>query len=256
MKIVFISYDLYLKEIFEYHFKPLGFDIEHHKDPVQVIEEINNSDIDVIIFYERDYPRHWKPLLKVLRNSKSKREVVFILITHKNFPFEEAAKAIHLQSNAVITDNIYNNRVIFRVEEILRRYFPIVPDNRRSNRLPVEESDRISFLFTHPDHLILITGRVLDISVEGLRFYPKAPQRAQNLKKEQIIPNCSLLLGDSILTVNCEIMQNNQFIGFKFVYFQDTQSPENPRLRNYIYKDRYARKIEYHVKKRLKILSE
>ncbi|MBN2442442.1 MAG: hypothetical protein JXJ04_13895 [Spirochaetales bacterium] len=256
MKIIFISYDLYLKEIFEFHFKPLGFEITHHKDPVQVIADLHHTDVDVIIYYERDYPRHWKPMLKVLRDSKSKREVVFILITHKNFPFEEAAKAIHLMSNAIITDNIYNNRVIFRLEEILRRYFPSLPDSRRSNRYPVEESDKISFLFTHPDQLILITGRVLDISVEGLRFYPKAPQRTQNLKQGRTIPNCSLLLGEQLIAVYCEVIQNSQFIGFRFTYFQETQSSENVNIRNYIFKERYVRKIEYHVRKRLKILSE
>lgn len=256
MKIIFISYDLYLKEIFEYHFKPLGFEIEHKKDPVQAIDEIIRNDTDAIFYYERDYPRHWKPLLKVLRNRKTKRETVFILITHKNFPFEEAAKAIYLQSNAIITDNIYNNRVIFRLEEILRRYFPNLPDNRKSSRYPVEESDKISFLFTHPDQFILITGRVLDISVEGLRFYPKAPQRTQDLKSGQVIPYCSLLLGDDLLTVNCEIVQNNQFLGLKFNYFQDTQSAENPKIRNYVFEERYVRRITSHVKKKTKLLSE
>ena len=256
MKIVFISYDLYLKEIFEYHFKPLGFDVQHYKDPVHVIEDIDYSDVDVIIYYERDYPRHWKPLLKVLRDNKTKRETVFILITHKNFPFEEASKAVYLQSNAIITDNIYNNRVIFRLEEILRRYFPDLPDNRKSNRYPVEESDRISFLFTHPDQLILVTGRVLDISIEGMRFYPKAPQRTQNLKIGQIIPYCSLLLGNDFITVNCEVIQNNQFLGFKFNYFQDTQSAENPKIRSYVFEERYIRRINSHMKKKTKQLSE
>ncbi|MBN2536438.1 MAG: PilZ domain-containing protein [Spirochaetales bacterium] len=255
MKIVFISYDLYLKEIFEYHFKPLGFEIEHKKDPVQAINEINRDDIDVIFYYERDYPRHWKPLLKVLRERKTKKETVFILITHKNFAFEEAAKAIYLQSNAIITDNIYNNRVIFRLEDILRRYFPDLPDSRKSSRYPVEESDRISFLFTHPDQLILITGRVLDISVEGIRFYPKATQRTQDLKPGQVIPCCSLMLGDDILTVNIEIVQNNQFLGCKFTFFQDTQSGKNPKIRSYVFEERYVRRIASHIKKKTELLS-
>lgn len=248
MRIIFISYESYFKDILEYHFKSLDFEVIHIKDPIEVINKIDELAFNVIIYYERDYPRHWKPLLKVLRERKQKREAIFILISDKEFSFEEAAKAIYLKTNGIITDNLYTNRVIFRIEEIIRRYIPQITDKRNSARYPVEESDRINFIFTHPDVYILISGRVLDISATGLRFQPKIPQRTEPLQKGYILKSCSLMLGRVIYTVDCSIVLNNQVLGLKFNYFKETKSHENKKIQAYLLDERMKRKLNYSMK--------
>ncbi|MBN1697471.1 MAG: hypothetical protein JW881_08155 [Spirochaetales bacterium] len=246
MNIIFISYELYFKDVLDYHFKPLGLDIIHKRDPIEVINEIDTLDFDIIIYYEIDYPRHWKPLLKVLREKYPRKKGIFILISDKDFPFEEASKAIFLDINGIVTDNIWNNRVIYRLEEIIRRYLKL-PDNRKYSRYPVEESDKIGFIFTHPKILILISGSVIDISADGLRFSPKLPQRIQDLEPGVKLDRCSLLLGDELYTVDCTIIQKNQSIGVQFVYFREVNAKKNPKVRSYLMDERANRKLQHAI---------
>jgi len=247
MRIIFISYEAYFRDILEYHFKSLGFEVFHIKDPIEIIEKIDEIQFNIIVYYERDYPRHWKPLLNVLRERKQKKEAIFILISDREFSFEEAAKAIYLKINGIITDNLYTNRVIFRIEEIIRRYIPQIADQRNSARYPVEESDKISFIFTHPDVFILISGRVLDISATGLRFQPRIPQRTEPLQNGCILKSCSLMLGKDIYTVDCSIVQNNQVLGLKFDYFKETKCNENINVQSYLLDERMKRRLNFRM---------
>ena len=50
-----------------YHLKPLGFTVEHFADPVRVTERLEEIDPQAIVFDAGDFPRHWKPLLKLAR---------------------------------------------------------------------------------------------------------------------------------------------------------------------------------------------
>ena len=107
--------------------------------------------------------------------------------------------------------------------------------------------DNITFLFTHPESYIIISGRVSDISTEGIRFYPKMPQRTTNLEIGMRLPGCSLKLGDTIYSVDCSVIQNNQFIGLKFDYFEKTGGSENPELRTFLLEGRTQWKIRHRI---------
>ena len=56
-----------------YHLKPLGFTLEHFTDPVAVIERLEEIDPQAILFNAGDFPRHWKPLLKLAREKKPRK---------------------------------------------------------------------------------------------------------------------------------------------------------------------------------------
>ena len=73
-----------------YHLKPLGFTVEHFTDPVRVTERLEEIDPQAIIFNAGDFPRHWKPLLKLAREKKPREELIFLLMAPEDFREEDA----------------------------------------------------------------------------------------------------------------------------------------------------------------------
>ena len=103
-----------------YHLLPLSFQIEHESDSSRLFDLLKN-DYDLIVFDIQDFPRHWKPIVKLLREDKSKEQAIIILINASKFPFEEAAKAIYLGVNGIIEYDADNKREIYRMMEIFKR---------------------------------------------------------------------------------------------------------------------------------------
>ncbi len=117
-----------------YHLKPLGFTLEHFKDPMQVIDRLDEIDPQAILFHAGDFPRHWKPLLKIAREKKPREDLIFLLIAPKDFEMEDAAKAAHLGVNGILQPNFTDKQELYRLEEIIRRYRS-VQDKRNFARL-------------------------------------------------------------------------------------------------------------------------
>ena len=207
------------KSSLSFHFNPLGYNIIHYHDPTLVIKEIEKNIPEMIIFNTIDFPRHWKPLLKLIREEKSYEESIFILITNNNFTIEEAAKATYLRVNGILPENLLDKTVILQLFELLKRYKNI-DENRKFIRLIPKESDKFSLLFTHPKQKTFVSGKVIDISLEGANFKPSHPSLTIDLKTDDIITNCSLRIGKDIITVNCRIVHNTNEIGLVFDNFE------------------------------------
>ena len=73
-KIILVSKREEYVDVLNFHFNPMGFEIIVYQDPEPLIENIGSLDPDMIIFDDIEYPRHWKPLLKMLRESKTQEE--------------------------------------------------------------------------------------------------------------------------------------------------------------------------------------
>ncbi|MBN1410651.1 MAG: hypothetical protein JW969_07385 [Spirochaetales bacterium] len=218
MKIVYISDSEEYLPVLKYHFNPLGFEVEHTDDPEEIIEDIENLETDVIFFNAFDFPRHWKPLLKLLRDYFTKEETVFVLISYDDFPFEEAAKAMYLKVNGIVPRQLNVLKVIVRIEEILKRY-KNVNDNRRYYRHYVSAEDSIHFLCTHPERYVLIPGKIEDISIQGCQFIPRNADIIKDLNAGQYLPNCSLRIGHDIISVNCRIAGSKGSLRLEFKTF-------------------------------------
>ncbi|MBN2737467.1 MAG: hypothetical protein JXR70_10840 [Spirochaetales bacterium] len=220
MKLLLISYEEELRKILDFHFSPIGFDLVYYQDPVLVIERIEDFDYDVVIFHAADYPRHWKPLLKLVREHKSKLRTIFILLSDARFDFEEASKAIYLDANGIVTDNINDKRIIFQLEEIFRRYKNL-PDNRKFSRFVVDRSDSIDLMFFHPKDKVLIHGQPVDLSIQGMRFKPHNEQRNIVLVPGTEIHECSMRIGRDIINISCLVVDNEKDLGIKFTHFEE-----------------------------------
>jgi hypothetical protein len=208
-----------LIEHLSYHLLPLSFDIHKFDDPNKLLE-ILKEEFDLIIFDISYFPRHWKPFCKLLREDKSKEQTIMVLIKGYQLPFEEAAKAIYLGVNGIIEYDINDKQEIFRLTEIFKRYRS-VKENRQFIRIIPDQKEVFYILFTNPRTRTIVTGAIKDISIQGIMFHPLEPEMIRGLEKGDIIPRCSLQIGDSIISLECKIVRMADDIGLEFTYFND-----------------------------------
>ncbi len=206
--------------VLSYHLKPLGFDLERTADPVRALEELEEIDPQAILFHAGDFPRHWKALLKLAREKKNKEELIFILIAPAHFELDEAAKAAHLGVNGIVGENLADKQELYRLEELVRRYRS-VREKRNFTRLVPSEEESLGFAFTHPRRMSLVIGRIREISIQGASFYPSQASAVSDLEVGHEIRNCSLKLGDEVISLTCRLTRNREELGFQFLSFEE-----------------------------------
>jgi hypothetical protein len=220
MKMILVSRGAEFAAALGYHLKPLGFTLEHHTDPVQVIEQLEEYNPQAILFDAGDFPRHWKPLLMLARDRKPREELIFLLIAPPDMEIEEVEKAAHLGVNGILGQNLADKHELYRLEEIVRRYYTLA-DKRNFTRLVPSAMDELGFAFTHPNRLALVTGRVREISIQGSSFRPARPSAVEDLPVGSEIRNCSLKIENQIVSVDCKLTRNREELGFQFLTFQE-----------------------------------
>jgi hypothetical protein len=238
--IVFTKNDELISHL-SYHLLPLSFQVDHESDTSRLFDLLK-TDYDLIIFDIRDFPRHWKPIVKLLREDKSKEQTIIILINASHFPFEEAAKAIYLGVNGIIEYDTNNKREIYRLMEIFKRYRS-VKENRRFMRIIPETDEVFRILFTNPHTNKIITGNVVDISIQGLMFFPLEPDMIQGLDEGDTIPRCSLQIGKHIISLECRLTRVGDSIGMEFTHFN---KDAHHRLFTYLM-ERPFRQLQHHI---------
>jgi len=220
MNLLLVSLKDEFQHVLGYHLKPLGFQVTHLTDPVQAIQKFDDLQPEVILFHAGDFPRHWKPLLRLVRDKRSKEETVFVLLIGEDFELEEAAKAAHLGVNGILHADLADKQEIYRLEELFRRY-RTVRDKRNFNRLIPSETDVVGLAFTHPRRLTLVLGTLREISIQGASFLPNPACMITDLEVGQEISRASLLLGEEVVSLNCRVTRNRPELGFQFLSFEE-----------------------------------
>ena len=220
MKMILVAASSEHAASLRYHLKPLGFTLEHVSDPVRVLEQLEELAPDAILFNAADFPRHWKPLLKVARERHARDELIFLLVTPPDFEMEEAAKAAHLGANGILGPSLTEKEELYRLEEIIRRY-QAVQDKRTFTRLVPTAPGELGFAFTHPRRLAYVSGRVKEISIQGSSFLPARPSAVEDLAAGTELRNCSLRVGERLIAVTCKVTRNREEMGFQFLSFEE-----------------------------------
>jgi hypothetical protein len=218
MKMVLVAAGGQHVSALSYHLKPLGFTLEHFTDPIPVIERLEEINPQAILFHAGDFPRHWKSLLQIARETKPREDLIFLLIAPTDFEMEDAAKAAHLGVNGILQVNFVEKQELYRMEEIIRRY-RTVQDKRNFTRLIPQQPDELGFAFTHPRRLAFVNGRVREISIQGSSFLPFRPSAVADLAVGTEIRDCSLKVEDAIIAVTCKVTRNREELGFQFLSF-------------------------------------
>lgn len=231
MKLLLVAEREETKDNLAFHLRPLGIEIIHYVDPLKAMDNIDESDPQIVLFNCTDFPRHWKPFLKLLRDDKARHESIFILLRGKGFSVQEAAKAVHLEVNGIISEDLPESRIVHNLEEILIRYGMIRDRARKNRRYLPAEFDDLEFILTHPTTMRVITGVLNDISLTGARFTPDNPELTLDLERGSGIPKCSLQVGEEILSVACRVVRNQRYLGLQFLSLTDT---DISRLKRYL----------------------
>ena len=218
MKLLVVAQRKELKDLITYHLNPIGFEILYYSEPVKVVDSIEEIQPDMVLFNAVDFPRHWKPILKLLRERLSKEQAVFVILA-KDPPFEEAAKATYLGANGIIDANLPEKQQMQRLEALYRRYGSL-KDKRRFHRLIPTEADNLMLLFSHPRTLAIVTGSLVEISIKGASFYPDDPSITADLRRDEAIQHCTLRVAGDPIAVNARVTRNEDTIGLQFKGFE------------------------------------
>jgi len=202
-----------------FHLRPLGFTIEHLADPVQAVAHLDEIEPDAVLFHAGDFPRHWKPALRLAREHHTREELVFVLIAPPDFEIEEAAKAAHLGVNGIVGADLTDKQQLYRLEELFRRYRP-VDDKRTVTRVVPGDEEALAFAFTHPARRSLVAGKIREISIQGASFRPGPGSVVNDLEPGCRVPVCSLKLADGIVDLSARVTRNRAEMGFQFLDFE------------------------------------
>lgn len=212
---------------------PLGYTVEHSGEPVRAIANLDDIDPQAILFSAADFPRHWKAMLKVVRERWDRKALPFIVAAPADFELEEAAKAAHLGANGIVGARSAHEAELARLEMILRRARETagpakqgeppraVEDKRNFERIAPQSADELAFAFTHPRRLALVTGTVREVSIQGASFLPLRPASVKDMEPGAELPRCSLKAGDSLICLDCRLTRNGADIGLQFLSFAE-----------------------------------
>ncbi|MFW5717825.1 MAG: PilZ domain-containing protein [Spirochaetota bacterium] len=230
MKILLVSERDELKAHIRRNFMPRGAEIIQYYNPIKAMDNIDEVEPDVVLFSAQDFPRHWKPFLIFLRDSKAREQCVFVILRGDDFDHEEADKAQTLQVNGIVHERLHDRQELARLKELVNRYRDI-GDARTEKRLAPSQIDRIGFVFTHPQRMEIVFGHVEDLSAAGVSFMPLDRQRTMDIQVGVTIDVCSLRVGDAILALRADVVRNERNISLAFGSISEGQ---RATIRSYI----------------------
>ncbi|MBN2051667.1 MAG: PilZ domain-containing protein [Spirochaetales bacterium] len=196
--------------------RPHGLDFINYRNPLKALDNLEEISPDIVIFSAEDFPRHWKPFLRLLREYKTKEACVFILLKGESFDYDEAAKATFLGVNGVLQEELDDPADLQVIEDIISRYLAF-REIRLDKRYYPEDFDNIQFVFSHPVTFHMVTGAVLDITPEGLQFRPDFPALSRDLANGSDVENATLKIGEKILSCDVHVVRNTGNIAFRFL---------------------------------------
>jgi hypothetical protein len=222
MRIVLVSSKPELRGIIRSQFSPVGTEIIQYLNPIKAMDNLDEIEPDVVLFSTEDFPRHWKPFLAFLRQSKGRDSSVFVLLKGEEFSYEEASKAQALEVNGIVREDLSDPKELLRFKELVQRYKD-THDLRQAKRYVPDALDRIEFLFTHPATFTLITGNVEDLSPIGLSFTPDSPEMTEDLVHDTSILSSSLRVGDDIISCSTRVIRNDRRLSLTYIDIRDEQ---------------------------------
>jgi hypothetical protein len=201
--------------------EPLGYDLIRYRHVLKAMDNIDEIDPAAIVISARDFPRHWKILVQFVRNERSKEVCPIIILKGDRFNAEETSKAFFLGVNGVITETLQRQEEVHHLKTILDRSAP--PSQEQKPWFFVEPWHRIGLLIADIAGNAIITGNVITISTEGLSFSPDHPLPIQAVMLNKELKECSLRIGDAILSPVCRITGIEKNIPLEFVSFPNDE---------------------------------
>lgn len=222
MKALIVIADDAIAALAGFYLKPLGLDVIRYRDPLKALDNLEEIWPDAIVMSARDFPRHWKSIAVSVRATRPKTACAIVILKGDWFPFEEAAKAAYLGVNGVVREDFGDRVEVERFQQIIKRYVE-VDDSRVSDRQSPGEWDRLDFVFSHPETLAPISGRLETISSKGLSFVPDLPAITADIEPGSLIEDASLRVDRDIFACACRVLRNGAVMAFSFERMDEAQ---------------------------------
>ena len=198
--------------------KPLGFELIRYNHVIKAMDNIDEIDPSAIIISARDYPRHWKTMVQFVRAERTREDCPIIILRGENFPVEESTKASFLGVSGIVKEPLDDPQEIEDLKVMLGHDMP-ADDRRQSRRLSAELGQKFSFVFAHPNDKTLVTGKIKNISLGGLSFLPDNPSQMRDIILNMELKECSLRVGDALLSPICRLARTSRIVSLMFVSF-------------------------------------
>ena len=230
MKILLVSERDELRQFIKQNFIPRGAEIIQYYNPIKAMDNLDEVDPEVVLFSARDFPRHWKPFLVFLRDTRTREQCVFVLLRGDDFDHQEADKAQALAVNGIVDEQLRDRQELERLKELVNRYRDI-GDARAEKRLVPTEVDSVRFVFTHPHKLEMIFGHVEDVSATGIAVVPFDRHKVMDLEVGSELPSCSLRTGNTTISFSARIVRNERALS---LVFGDLTEGQRALIRGYV----------------------
>ena len=197
----------------------LGFEMIRYRHVLKAMDNIDEIDPAAIMISARDFPRHWKILVQFVRNERPKEVCPIIILKGGSFSAEETSKAFYLGVNGIVTDTLEHHEDIDRLKNIFGRPVP----STQEQQFFVEPWHRVGLLIADLSDRSFIIGDVKIISANGLSFSSEQPLPPNAVTVNKELKECSLRVGDAILSPVCRITGAEKDIPLEFVSFPDDE---------------------------------
>jgi methylmalonyl-CoA mutase cobalamin-binding subunit len=199
---------------------PLGFEMIRYRQVLKAMDNIDEIDPSAIVVSAKDFPRHWKFLVQFVRTIRANEICPIIIMKGGNFSMEEMTSAYFLGVSGVIDDSLNSPAEINRLKNILSHYAPL-EEKRKHRRFHVEPWNRACILAVNRRERSLVTGDIENISSGGMAFVPINSPPITNAVLNDQFGECSLRLGDSILSPVCRLVRAGEKPALEFVSFPE-----------------------------------
>ncbi len=209
-----------LKNRFKSFFGQLGYSVIQYTHPLKAMDNLDEISPDILICSATDYPRHWKLIVKQIRDNRKKEDAVVVLSVCDDFDSEEADKAAFLGINFLFPERLETVDDFRDLDTRISRYKTTIEHSRNSSWVPGND-DRVSFIFRHPHDFHMITGRFTELSPAGGVFRPDDPGDIGALDAGTVIEGGSMRAGESLLSLKARIIRNAGTLSLAFIEFAD-----------------------------------
>lgn len=212
--------DRSLKTRFNSFFGNLGYTTVQYVHPLKALDNLDEISPDVMVCSASDYPRHWKLLVKHVRDTREREEAVIILTVDADFDTEEADKAAFLGVNLLYPERLETVDDFRELDNRISRYKTPPERSRVLSWIPGDD-DRVSFIFQHPGDFRMVSGRLTELSPAGGVFRPDDPGDILNLESGDVIEGGSMRAGQSLLSLRARIIRNSGTLSLAFIEFAE-----------------------------------
>lgn len=191
----------------ETHLAPYGVSVVHYRHPLKALDNLVETHPAIVLYDLQDFPRHWKILVKYLREEYRKDEVIFLLVSNGPPPLEEANKALYLGVNGILQFNGDVEALARNIREVFLRYGTFEVD--AAPAAPAGTDAPLAFLFRHPRRKHLVTGVLVKYDGKRATFKPDFAHEVADLAEGEVLAGGSLRRADSLVSVDASVVKNS-----------------------------------------------